>query len=209
MIRRPAPPFLLVAGRDVRQIHGWSTVSDIARGMILRQPLLQRRRRSNCWFEIGREDRSCSSGLNCDHHDIQPEAREFSDPAGSLSAARQGVWGRSPQFPKGGRAGTKDICLIGLCGWRRTSPSLNTYRRKPVRDRSRRFCYTGPTHVTGASRLIQQRPSSVVPLSRLLHPALAHCCTSLDRGTLFPHAIHTYDYPHPTTRAAPGGMYRL
>ena len=130
-------------------------------------------------------------------------------PSGSLSAARQGVWGRSPQFPKGGRAGTKDICLIGLCGWRRTSPSLNTYRRKPVRDRSRRFCYTGPTHVTGASRLIQQRPSSVVPLSRLLHPALAHCCTSLDRGTLFPHAIHTYDYPHPTTRAAPGGMYRL
>ena len=120
-----------------------------------------------------------------------------------------GAWGLRPQFPKGGRVGTKDIYLIGTCWWRRTSPSLNSYRRKPVRDRSRRFCYTGPTHVTGASRLIQQRPSSVVPLSRLLHPALAHCCTSLDRGTLFPHAIHTYDYPHPTTRAAPGGMYRL
>ena len=120
-----------------------------------------------------------------------------------------GGLGAQPPVSKGRAGGNQDICLIGTMLVQKTSPSLNSYRRKPVRDRSRRFCYTGPTHVTGASRLIQQRPSSVVPLSRLLHPALAHCCTSLDRGTLFPHAIHTYDYPHPTTRAAPGGMYRL
>ena len=46
-------------------------------------------------------------------------------PSGSLSAARQGVWGPSLQFPKGGRVGIKDICLIGTMPVEKTSASLD------------------------------------------------------------------------------------
>ena len=44
--RRPAPPVLLVAGRDVRQVQLFNDVGNEVGQMVLRQPLLQRRRQA-------------------------------------------------------------------------------------------------------------------------------------------------------------------
>ena len=46
-----------------------------------------------------------------------------------------GVWGLSPQFPKGGRVGIKDICPIGTMLVEMTPASLNSY---PARRGCRR-----------------------------------------------------------------------
>ena len=58
----------------------------------------------------------------------------------------RGVWGRSPQFPKGGRVGIKDICLIGTMLVEKTSASLNSYLRQPALDHHERSCYYAPMH---------------------------------------------------------------
>ena len=64
----------------------------------------------------------------------------------------QGVWGLCPQFPKGGRVGIKDICLIETMLVETTPASLNSYIARPSLEGHELLYYSHPMADTDHTR---------------------------------------------------------